>query len=106
ERLVARPLGVTRTTLPTGPVLRPPAIRGYAREDDGSAVDVTGLFNPTLAYASGGLVGTPSEVGTFVRGYVSGRLFGPAVQRAQAAWRPGRSEPEGPGRNAAGLGLF
>ena len=106
QALVSRPLGLTRTTLPTGHVLRPPSIRGYARGHDGRAVDVTSLLNPVLAYASGGLVSTPAELGAFIRGYVGGRLFGPAVQRAQAAWRPGRSEPEGPGRNAAGLGLF
>jgi D-alanyl-D-alanine carboxypeptidase len=106
QTLVARPLGLTRTTLPTGVGLRPPLIRGYAREDDGRAVDVTGLFNPTLAYASGGLVATPADLGRFIGGYVGGRLFGPGVRRAQAAWRPGRSDPQGPGRNDAGLGLF
>ena len=106
QALVARPLGLSRTVLPTGLVLRPPAMLGYGREDNGDAIDVTELFHPVLAYASGGLVATPLELGTFIRAYVGGRLFGARVQRAQAAWRPGRSEPEGPGVNAAGLGLF
>jgi D-alanyl-D-alanine carboxypeptidase len=104
--LVARPLGLTRTSLPSTTALPPPAIRGYARGDDGAPEDVTTLLNPTLAYASGGVVSTPAEMGAFFRAYVGGRLFGPAIRRAQAAWRPGSSEPTGPGRNDAGLGLF
>jgi D-alanyl-D-alanine carboxypeptidase len=49
---------------------------------------------------------TPVELLRFIRGYVSGRLFGPAEERAQRRWRSGSSEPPGPGVNSAGMALF
>jgi D-alanyl-D-alanine carboxypeptidase len=49
---------------------------------------------------------TPTELGRFIRGYVSGRLFGRALRRQQRRWVDGHSEPIGPGTNSAGLALF
>jgi D-alanyl-D-alanine carboxypeptidase len=49
---------------------------------------------------------TSSELARFIRGYVSGRLFGRALRRQQRRWVDGHSEPIGPGTNSAGLALF
>ena len=57
-------------------------------------------------WASGGMQSTPTELGRFIRGYVSGRLFGRALRRQQRRWVDGHSEPIGPGTNSAGLALF
>ena len=61
---------------------------------------------PSGAWASGALVSTAADLGRFVRGYVSGRLFGRAVRREQRRFGPGSSDPIGPGQNSAGLALF
>jgi D-alanyl-D-alanine carboxypeptidase len=53
-----------------------------------------------------GIVSTPSDLNGFVRGDVGGELFGPGVTTEQARFVEGSSEPPGPGRNMAGLGLF
>jgi D-alanyl-D-alanine carboxypeptidase len=59
------------------------------------------------AWASGGMVSTPTEVNRFIRGYVGGKLFDTPMQDAQREVIPGSgSEPPGPGVNAAGLGIF
>lgn len=50
---------------------------------------------------------TPRDLNAFIRGYVSGSLFGRAVQREQFRFvRGGRSSPPGPGANAAVLAVF
>jgi D-alanyl-D-alanine carboxypeptidase len=58
------------------------------------------------AWASGGIVSTPTEVNRFIRGYVGGKLFDTATRNAQREVTGGSSEPPGPGVNAAGLGIF
>jgi D-alanyl-D-alanine carboxypeptidase len=103
---VYRPLGLRDTSLPRGAKLPSPFIHGYQPDPPGAPEDVTTLLSASLAWASGGLVSTPADLTTFVRGYVGGRLFGRAVQRRQLRFRPGRSEPIGPGVNSAGLGIF
>lgn len=102
---VARPLRLRRTSLPTGFRLPAPAIHGYDTSD-AKPDDVTTLSSASWAFASGGIVSTPADLNTFVRGYVGRRLFGRALQRRQLALVPGSSEPPGPGRNSAGLGIF
>jgi D-alanyl-D-alanine carboxypeptidase len=102
---VYTPLGLRRTSLPRTATMPRPYLHGYdvsgrAPEDDSE------LLNPAGAWASGGIVSTPVEVGTFFRAYVGGKLFGPAERQAQFTFRPGSSSPQGPGRNEAGLGLF
>lgn len=57
-------------------------------------------------WASGGMQSTSAELGRFIRGDVSGRLFGRVLRRAQRRWVEGHSEPIGPGTNSAGLALF
>ncbi|HEX4081347.1 MAG TPA: serine hydrolase domain-containing protein, partial [Acidimicrobiales bacterium] len=106
ESQVLRPLGLGRTSLPTGSSLTPPFLHGYALSADDPPEDVTSLFTPGWAWASGGVVSTPTELARFVRAYVSGKLFNKTTRHAQFQFVAGSSEPPGPGTNAAGLALF
>lgn len=102
---VAGPLGLGATTLPRGPGMPRPLLHGYDH-DDGLVLDVSELLAAGWAWASGGVVATPADMNRFIRGYVGGALFGPAVQAEQRRFvRRGSSDPIGPGRNAAGLAV-
>lgn len=103
---VAGPLGLRDTTLPAGPALPRPFLHGYEVERGAPPADVSEVLAGGWAWASGGVVSTPRDLNRFVRGYVGGELFGRPVQEEQARFVRGGSEPPGPGRNSAGLGLF
>jgi D-alanyl-D-alanine carboxypeptidase len=111
---VTTPLRLRRTQMPQGILLPDPFIHGYLW-DQGAPVDYSQWFPPLdsgvawggWAWASGGVVSTPADLNRFVRGYVSGKLFGGEAREEQFQFvEGGRSDPQGPGRNAAGLGLF
>ncbi len=107
RRRVAKPLNLGKTSLPEDPALPEPFIHGYDFADNGAAEDVSEIFAAGWAWASGGIVSTPANLNRFIRGYVRGSLFAKRVRAEQRRWIPGgRSEPPGPGRNSAGLGLF
>ena len=110
EQLLAEvvygPLGLSHTSLPRTPALPRPYLHGYEVEPGKKPEDVSTLLNPAGAWASGGIVSTPREVGRFFRAYVAGRFVSPAIRAAQGQFRPGSSSPLGPGRNDAGLGIF
>jgi len=100
---VLEPFALRATYLPQpdDPSVRAPVLRGYTsddREDVTEAVSFGGW-----AWASGGLVSTPSDLGKFVRGYVPGALL---AHVPAAAFIPGNSSPRGPGENSVGLGGF
>jgi D-alanyl-D-alanine carboxypeptidase len=100
------PLGLASTTLPVGVELSPPFAHGYDLSE-GTPDDVTSAIAAGWAWASGGIVATGPDLGRFVRGYLGRALFDEAVQAEQLTFHPGgESEPPGPGRNAAGLGVF
>ncbi len=105
-QVVFRPLGLSRTSLPTRVALPRPFIHGYAH--DGMAVeDVSTALSPSGAWSSGGIVSSPGNLNTFVGAYLGGRLFPAAQQREQLRfWPGGQSSPPGPGRNSAGLAVF
>jgi D-alanyl-D-alanine carboxypeptidase len=103
---VFSPLGLSGTSLPSGPRLPRPFAHGYLFDPPQPPEDVSEAFGMSGVWASGGLQSTPTELGRFIRGYVSGRLFGPALRRQQRRWVDGSSEPPGPGTNSAGLALF
>jgi D-alanyl-D-alanine carboxypeptidase len=69
-----------------------PYVHGYAGKEDESEV-----LNPTLAWASGGIVSTPTDLTRFIRWY---------APRGRGPFRAGNSDPEGPGVNEAGLAIF
>ncbi len=104
RELVFEPLGLHRTRLPGGFDLPTPLIHGYELNP---LEDVSECCSMSFVRASGGMYSTPHELTRFVRGYVSGELFGGSARRQQFRFvRGGSSEPPGPGRNSAGLALF
>lgn len=106
KRRVYRPLGLKSTSLPVGPELSKPYIRGYDLSEE-PPEDVSELIAAGWAWASGGVVSTPADLNAFIRGYVGGELFGLETRRRQReVFEGGGSEPPGPGNNSAGLALF
>jgi D-alanyl-D-alanine carboxypeptidase len=103
---VTQPLGLDGTSLPTGADLADPFIHGYDIADPANPEDVSTVVAAGWSWASGGVVATPGDANAFVRGYVGGKLFDATTRTAQMTFRPGKSEPTGPGRNSAGLGVF
>jgi D-alanyl-D-alanine carboxypeptidase len=106
QQQVFGPLGLRKTSLPVGPNIRKPYIHGYDVSvdppDDGSEDIAAGW-----AWASGGIVSTPAELNTFIRAYVRGDLFDLRTRSKQRkVIEGGGSEPPGPGKNSAGLGIF
>ena len=98
------PLNLTRTSLPRGSAMVFPVLRGYDIRPP--LEDVTNQIAAGWSWASGGIVSTPTDALAFVRGYVSGALFNKSTHDAQFSFRPGESEPTGPGTNYAGLAVF
>ncbi|MFF1293409.1 MULTISPECIES: serine hydrolase domain-containing protein [unclassified Streptomyces] len=106
QKLVYRPLGLRDTSLPQGYRMPKPYLHGYDVTPPDPPVDVSEVLGMSGVWASGGIVSTPSDMTRFIRGYAAGRLYGPQVVEQQRDWIPGNSEPKGPGRNDAGLGIF
>jgi D-alanyl-D-alanine carboxypeptidase len=104
---VFRPLGLHETSFPTQVRLPRPFLHGYVTAPGAAPRDVSESLSPSGAWASGAIVSTPLDLGAFIRGYVSGRLFGSRLLRQQRRFIPcATSSPPGPGANAAGLALF
>jgi D-alanyl-D-alanine carboxypeptidase len=101
------PLGLTATSLPEGADLPTPYIHGYFIEPGSPPEDASvGVFAAGWAWASGGIVATPADANRFVRGYAAGKTTDEATHTAQFKFVKGHSEPTGPGKNTAGLGIF
>ncbi|MGY1738605.1 serine hydrolase domain-containing protein [Geodermatophilus sp. SYSU D00684] len=103
--LVLRPAGLTATGLPVGSDLPSPYLHGYDVSEQ-PPEDVSTAIAAGWSWASGGVVSTPADLARFVGAHVRGDLTDPATRVEQFTFRPGSSEPPGPGRNSAGLGLF
>lgn len=103
---VTEPLGMDDTSLPRGVEMPRPLMRGYQWAGDADPEDVTVASAAGWAWASGGPVSTPLDQNRFIRGYVGRALFDGATQDEQFDFVDGGSEPTGPGRNRAGLGIF
>jgi len=102
------PLGLKETSLPRGVYLERPYIHGYDNDPkDQPPEDYSKIVAAGWAWASGGIVSTPADMNTFIRGYVGGELFDRRVQAQQRrVLEGGSSEPPGPGYNSAGLAVF
>ena len=106
RELVYKPLGLKNTTLPRGPNLKKPFIHGYDTSQQ-PPEDVSEVVAAGWSWASGGIVSTPADLNDFIRGYVGGKLFDERTQAKQRrVIEGGSSEPPGPGKNSAGLGIF
>src|ERR687897_2726306 len=103
---VYKPLGLKKTSLPRDPNLRKPFIHGYDTSQQ-PPEDVSELVAAGWSWASGGVVSTPSDLNTFIRGYVKGQLYDLETRAQQRrVFEGGGSEPPGPGKNSAGVGIF
>ncbi len=103
---VLGPLRLRSTSLPEGADLPVPYAHGYDVRPAMAPDDVTNLFAAGWSWASGGVVATPGDADRFVRGYVRGATTSRSVRAEQFRFRPGSSEPEGPGTNEVGLAVF
>ena len=89
------------------PPLLAPLINGYVVPPGRPPQDVSTVLSPSGAWASGAIVSTPRDLGTFIRGYLGARLFPAWLQRKQLRFvAGGESSPPGPGTNSAGLAVF
>jgi D-alanyl-D-alanine carboxypeptidase len=101
------PLRLANTSLPSGVAVPAPIAAGYQPDPPNKPEDVTELIAAGWAWASGGVVSTPLDATAFVRGYARGATTNSATRAVQmATFRPGSSEPPGPGKNSAGLAIF
>jgi D-alanyl-D-alanine carboxypeptidase len=105
---VYEPLGLKNTTLPKGPNLKVPYIHGYDNDpEEQPPEDYSEVVAAGWSWASGGIVSTPADLNTFIRGYVGGNLFDRRTRAKQRrVLEGGSSEPPGPGYNSAGLAVF
>jgi D-alanyl-D-alanine carboxypeptidase len=103
--VVLGPGGLSRTSLPQGSALPDPAIHGYDVSEQ-PPEDISTLVAAGWSWASGGIVSTPGDLARFIGAYVRGDFADRSGRTAQFAFRPGSSEPPGPGGNSAGLALF
>jgi D-alanyl-D-alanine carboxypeptidase len=106
QQRVFVPLGLEHTSLPRGAQLPAPFVHGYDIAPPHPPADVTSVVAAGWAWASGGIVSTPEDANAFIRAYVRGATTSPAVRQEQFTFRPGSSEPPGPGQNSAGLAIF
>lgn len=109
DDLVYAPLSLQNTSLPSDTALPDGHIHGYEVSSEGATPtteDVSTLINPSLAWASGGMVSTAADLNTFIRSYAAGAQISPALRTAQQRWVPGAGGPPGPGVNSSGLALY
>ncbi|MFF2775496.1 serine hydrolase domain-containing protein [Streptomyces sp. NPDC058052] len=106
KELVYRPLDLRDTSLPSGFRLPRPFLHGYGTAPGEAPEDVSEAVSASGAWASGGIVSTPADLGAFFGGYAGPALLSPKTRHAQTRFVPGESQPAGPGANAAGLGIF
>lgn len=98
--LVYRPLGLRDTSLPQGYRLPEPYLHGYAVDPPNAPEDVSTVLGASGVWASGGIVSTPRDLGTFIRGYAGGWASGPRSGGSSCpSWR---APPNRPARAATG----
>jgi D-alanyl-D-alanine carboxypeptidase len=77
------------------------------RSSAGRDAAIDRALEELVSMASGGIVSTPADLNDFIRGYVGGDLLDLRIRAQQRRiLESGRSDPIGPGRNSAGLGIF
>jgi D-alanyl-D-alanine carboxypeptidase len=102
---VYTPASLTQTSVPDGFRIPAPYIHGYDLTVDPTE-DISTALSMSFVWASGAIISTPDELTSFIRAYTGGKFFGQAMQDQQLQLVAGHSEPIGPGRNLAGLGIF
>ena len=107
REIVFGPARLRQTSLPRVVRLPRPFLHGYVVAPGQRDQDVSTLLSPSGAWASGGIVSTPSNLNAFIRSDLGLKFFDAAQQQEQMRWvKGGQSSPPGPGSNSAGLALF
>ena len=94
------------TNIPAGLTLPSPNARGYEISPPNAPQDLTEVLSPGWTWASGGIISTPRDLNSFIRGYAAGSQTNSAGYAAQFQFRNGSSQPPGPESNSAGMGIF
>ncbi|MFI8961294.1 serine hydrolase domain-containing protein [Streptomyces sp. NPDC053493] len=90
DRRIFDPLDLDATYLPTGPDIDGPHAHGYFVLGKPPAADVT-RFSPSIAWAGGGIIASSSNVSSFYRALLTGRLLTPALLKEMTTTVTGRS---------------
>jgi D-alanyl-D-alanine carboxypeptidase len=107
RQLVFSPLGLKRTSLPTGLEIPEPYVRGYDNTPPNPPEDISQVINASQVWAAGALISTPKELTRFIRAYARGELITRGLRDQQRKFLPGAAgEPPGPGQNSGGLALY
>lgn len=106
SQTVSHPLGLSGTSLPTSATVPNPVMHGYVPDPTEAPLDVTEHLAAGWSWASGGVVSTPADANKFIRGYVRGATTNAEARAKQFRFVEGKSEPPGPGTNAAGMAIF
>jgi D-alanyl-D-alanine carboxypeptidase len=83
ERLF-QPLRLRATSFPSGTGLQEPAAHGYELRDK-RLLDLTPLYNPSIAWAAGQMVSNAADLTTFFAALMNGRLLPAALLKQMKA---------------------
>jgi len=103
-RRIFRPLGLRNTMLPTTAQIPGRHAHGYSKYFGKKLQDVT-VFSPSIIWAAGGIVSTPTDVARFYNALFAGRLLPPALLREMASKVALIAGPAHPSM-VYGLGLY
>jgi len=95
QERIFTPLALTATSFPLTIGLAPDFVHGYVKLPATALIDISAALNPSWAWAAGGIVSNASDVTTFYRALLTGKLL-PATQL---------DELETPSQNAGTYGL-
>ena len=103
--LVFGPARLTQTTFPTRRLSLPaPFIHGYDVQPGKRPRDVTTFLSPSGAWASGAIVSTPADLGTFMARVSRRPVFRNGTTPLATAFRPGFVQPARPWCQLGGSG--
>jgi D-alanyl-D-alanine carboxypeptidase len=101
RRKVLQPSGMTQSLLPTNAKFPSPHADGYTRQTLSGQVARSTNWNPSWAWAAGGLISTLSDLHRWARIVATGKLLSRATQRQRTQFIPIPTIPSA----AYGLGL-
>jgi D-alanyl-D-alanine carboxypeptidase len=97
------PLGMTETSFSTTPDLPAPFARGYDRGEPSEELRDVTFSNPDIAWASGAMVSTLTDLGIWAAGLAQGTLLTPALQHERLRFSSFETSPVAVGY---GLGIL
>jgi D-alanyl-D-alanine carboxypeptidase len=90
---ISGPLGLRTTTFATTPDLPTPFAHGYDGGEPGTPLRDVSRSNPDVAWASGAMVSTLGDLGTWAKALAEGSLLAPAMQEERLAFGLLQAEP-------------